>query len=102
MLDDSVRWLIAKGRLDEAIGILNKMARWNKTAPPPGGFVLTPEDEQGPRPDKEDEDKRLEGEVSPWVEPEGKKSCTYLDVLKSWRLLLNTVIIYFCWWVITD
>ncbi|XP_022095073.1 uncharacterized protein LOC110981647 [Acanthaster planci] len=98
VLDDSVRWLVAKGRLDEAFQILNKMARWNRTAPPPGGFVLSQEaDEQVVL------DKEKNGETSEMTsqrdEAEEKKLCTYLDILKSWKLLLNTAIIYFCWFV---
>ncbi|XP_038051000.1 organic cation transporter protein-like [Patiria miniata] len=99
VLDDSVRWLLAKGRQDEALQILNKMARWNRTAPPTGGFVLSQEDEQGVVLDKDRDGETSEVAASQPTEPEEKKSCTYFDVLKSRRLLLNTIVIYFCWFV---
>ena len=89
-----MRWLLAKGRLDEAVTILNKMARWNRITPPPGGFVPMEEEEKNAMPN-DDQDNETSDSVTPRVEE--KKSCTYLDVLRSRRLLLNTVIIYFSW-----
>lgn len=35
MLDESPRWLIVRGRHDDALRVLQKAARWNKAQLPP-------------------------------------------------------------------
>ncbi|XP_033637976.1 organic cation transporter protein-like [Asterias rubens] len=94
ILDDSIRWLISKGRINEATNILNKMARWNSVEPPPGGFLLAEDAEEENIALKEIDKSEV---AAPSIKE--KKSITYLDVLRSPRLLLNTVIIYFSWFV---
>ncbi|XP_038050999.1 organic cation transporter protein-like [Patiria miniata] len=93
ILDESARWLLSKGRTDDAQKILRKMARWNGVAPPSGGFLIK---ENPIDPPSYELSKNLLDPVFPTL---SQKKCTLLDVLRTRRVLLNICIVYFAWYV---
>ncbi|XP_071798964.1 organic cation transporter protein-like isoform X1 [Asterias amurensis] len=98
LLDDSVRWLLAVGRKDKARVILEKMARWNRRTPPPGGFLEIIEDLPPLLIARDDGDIINKLPVTTESSPE-KNKCRFIDIFKSRRVLLNVIIVYFLWFV---
>ncbi|XP_033637975.1 organic cation transporter protein-like isoform X2 [Asterias rubens] len=98
LLDDSVRWLLAVGRKDKARVILEKMARWNRRTPPPGGFLEISEDLPPLLIASDDNDNINKLPVTTESSPE-KNRCRFIDIFKSRRVLLNVIIVYFLWFV---
>ncbi|XP_038052307.1 organic cation transporter protein-like [Patiria miniata] len=90
ILDESARWLLSKGRIEDAQKILHKMARWNGVAPPSGGFLIKETTIDPPS-------SELSNSLDPVLPTPSEKECTFLDVLRTRRVLLNLCIIYFAW-----
>jgi len=101
IIPESVPWLIANNRLEEAKQILHKAARWNKVELPqkyrpattaaPLTRVSAAENEQNcPLMTKE------EGPVS----VETTTQYTMVDLFRSRRLTVNLLVMFYLWYVI--
>ncbi|XP_033637823.1 solute carrier family 22 member 3-like [Asterias rubens] len=100
IIDDSVRWLLSTGRTDDAIIVINKMARCNGIAPPPGGFVLTKaqqDDDDLQQHDEESSDANGDVTETPQTKEQIIASCRVKDVFKNRRVLLNMCVVMFMW-----
>lgn len=123
MMDESVRWLISNGRIDEAKRILKKAARWNKVdysvveqifnenihlqdKPDEKNAVLLPVTENG---FENNEYKKIELTKSDNETSSSGSSSklqkfekyTVIDILKNPALRINTLILWYAWVVAT-
>ncbi len=85
-MPESVRWLIANKRPDEARAIILKAARMNG--------VTIPNDVI----DRELVRYNFHVYFTCQVEPPQLAKATLLDLFSHWRLAKNTCIIFFAWW----
>ncbi|XP_038050998.1 organic cation transporter protein-like [Patiria miniata] len=121
VLYESVRWLLSRGRHTQAFKILRRIARFNGISPPPDGFVITHEGRnirESAEPDGANNDlahsngnlATVSGSKIPdhGQDPEGApskedgkkaKTHTFIDILRSWRVFRNLLIMCYSWFV---
>lgn len=89
-VEESVRWLIAKGKRDEAVRIILKMAKINRVTLLPNTMkILT----KGP-PIKT----VIHNRGRPFPEPEVKKTSLIREVLRSKTIMSRMAVVSF-WWI---
>ncbi|XP_022095297.1 organic cation transporter protein-like [Acanthaster planci] len=116
ILYESVRWLLSRGRHKDAFRILHRIARFNRITPPPGGFSVIHEGHTIRESDELNEASvsygngnlaTVETKTSEVQRDEGSsedkakkvKTHTLIDILRSWRILRNLLIMCFSWFV---
>lgn len=96
MTPESVRWLISRGRYEEAENILQKIAKFNKVKAP-SSFGLNQREEQLPMVDENQMqlDKPQKDQCVVVTTQPARRSL--IDVFKTPILLRIMLIMMFCW-----
>jgi predicted RNA-binding protein with PUA domain len=110
MMDESVRWLLSNGRLDEAKKILKKAARWNKIDYKQVEAVLNDSvhltDSGSESSDENLHDKEMKTFTNGLLAEEKReidmkiqavKKYNVIDILKNPSLRVNTFILWYTW-----
>ena len=80
-IPESPRWLVEKGRFEEAQVILNKIAAKNNRPPPQLALL-----------------EKFAAEEA--LERRYLKRYTYLDLFRRWRYTKRTLVMMLAWWVV--